>query len=129
MVIPVSGRVLSVGLLVLLATARGAAQTPAFDLARLVERASSLQAPHVVELTVDDAIERALDRNLDIAVERLNPQLQDVSIAEASAAFLPNLSSSFDIGRSLSPPDPSSTAPGACSSGRSTRKRVPLASA
>ena len=103
MVIPISGRVLSVGLLVLLAAARGAAQTPAFDLAGLVERASSLQARHVVDLTVDDAIERALDRNLDIAVERLNPQLQDLSIAEANAAFLPNLSSSVDIGRSLSP--------------------------
>ena len=55
------------------------------------------------DLTVDDAIERALDRNLDIAVERLNPQLQDLSIAEANAAFMPNLNSNFDLGRSLSP--------------------------
>ena len=55
------------------------------------------------DLTVDDAIERALDRNLDIAVERLNPQLQDLSIAEANAAFAPNLSSNFDLGRSVTP--------------------------
>ena len=97
------GRIWSVALLVLLMAARGVAQSPAFDVARLVEEASSLQARRVFDLTLDDAIERALQRNLGIAVERLNPQLQDLSIAEASAAFMPNFSSSFDIGRSLSP--------------------------
>ena len=97
------GRIWSVALLVLLMAARGVAQSPAFDVARLVEEASSLQARRVFDLTLDDAIERALQRNLDIAVERLNPQLQDLSIAVASAAFMPNFSSSFDIGRSLSP--------------------------
>ena len=97
------GRILSVGLLVLLGTARGAAQAPTFDLARLSAGGPPLQAHRVFDLTVDDAIERALDRNLDIAVERLNPQLQDLSIAEANAAFSPNLNSSFDIGRSVTP--------------------------
>ena len=97
------GRILSVGLLVLLGTARGAAQAPTFDLARLSAGGPPLQAHRVFDLTVDDAIERALDRNLDIAVERLNPQLQDLSIAEANAAFSPNLNSNFDIGRSVTP--------------------------
>ena len=101
--IPTPVRIWSVGLLVLLAAARGSAQAPTLDLGRLVEEGSQLQAHRVFDLSVDDAIERALDRNLDIAVERLNPQLQDLSIAEASAAFMPNLSSNFDIGRSLSP--------------------------
>ena len=80
--IPTPGRIWSVGLLVLLAAARGSAQTPTFDLGRLVEGGSPLQAHRVFDLTVDDAIERALDRNLDIAVERLNPQLQNLSIAD-----------------------------------------------
>ena len=97
------GRIWSVGLLVLFAAAPGAAQTPTLDVARLREGGPPLQAHRVFDLTVDDSIERALDRNLDIAVERLNPQLQDLSIAEANAAFIPNLSSNFDIGRSLSP--------------------------
>lgn len=97
------GRILAVGLLVLLVTARGAAQAPTFDLARLSAGGAPLQAHRVFDLTVDDAIERALDRNLDIAVERLNPQLQDLSIAEANAAFAPNLSSNFDLGRSVTP--------------------------
>ena len=97
------GRIWSVGLLVLFGTARAAAQTPTFDVTRLVEGGPPPQAHRVFDLTVDDAIERALDRNLDIAVERLNPQLQDLSIAEANAAFMPNLNSNFDLGRSLSP--------------------------
>ena len=97
------GRILAVGLLVLLETARGAAQAPTFDLARLSAGGPALQAHRIFDLTVDDAIERALDRNLDIAVERLNPQLRDLSIAEANAAFMPNLNSSFDLGRSVTP--------------------------
>ena len=97
------GRMWSVGLLVLLAAARGVAQTPAFDLGRLVEGRSPPQAHRVFDLTVDDAVGRALDRNLDIAVERLNPQLQNLSVAEANAAFAPNLNSNFDLGRSLTP--------------------------
>ena len=95
-------------LLLLLGTARGApAQSPAFDAVRLVDRGAAAglpaQARRVFDLTVDDAIERALDRNLDIAVERLNPQLQDMSVAEANSAFMPNLNSSFDVGHSLRP--------------------------
>ncbi|HMD33670.1 MAG TPA: hypothetical protein VKH42_01820, partial [Vicinamibacterales bacterium] len=31
----------------------------------------------VVRLALDDAVALALDRNLDIAVQRLNPQIQD----------------------------------------------------
>ncbi len=97
------GRIWSVGLLVLLGTAPGGAQSPTFDVARLLAGGPPLQAHRVFDLTVDDAIERALDRNLDIAVERLNPQLRDLSIAEANAAFMPNLNSSFDLGRSVTP--------------------------
>ena len=34
-----------------------------------------------VEIALDDAVQRALERNLDIAVERLNPQAFDFSLA------------------------------------------------
>ena len=34
-----------------------------------------------IELTLDDAVKRALERNLDIAVERLNPQTFDFAMA------------------------------------------------
>ncbi len=47
----------------------------------------------VVSLTLDETIALALERNLDIAVQRLNPQLSDIAIASAQAAYSPNLSS------------------------------------
>ena len=94
--------------LLLTGTAHGAAaQQSGIDVAQLIENSAAAgllaQARRVFDLTVNDAIERALDRNLDIAVERVNPQLQDLTIAEANSAFLPNVNSNFDIGRSLSP--------------------------
>lgn len=81
------------------------AQTPAFDVGHLVEQgiAAGVSDERVFDLTVDDAIERALARNLDIAVERLNPQIEDLSVAQASSVFLPNLSSTFDFGKTVSP--------------------------
>jgi outer membrane protein TolC len=48
-----------------------------------------------VELTLDNAVERALDRNLDLAVERLTPQTYDYSLAGLDATFHPNLISTF----------------------------------
>jgi len=47
------------------------------------------------ELTLDAAVERALDRNLDLAVERLTPQTYDFSLAGLNATFHPNLISTF----------------------------------
>jgi len=44
-------------------------------------------------LTLDDAIKLALDRNLDIAVQRLNPQTFDFSIAALRATYAPTLTS------------------------------------
>ena len=51
----------------------------------------------VAELTLDAAVERALDRNLDIAVERLNPQTFDFSIAAIQANYRPTFSSNFGL--------------------------------
>jgi outer membrane protein len=48
-----------------------------------------------VDLGLDDAVQRALERNLDISVERLNPQTFDLSIAALEAAFRPTLTSTF----------------------------------
>ena len=47
------------------------------------------------ELTLDGAVERALDRNLDLAVERLTPQTYDFSLAALDATFHPNFISTF----------------------------------
>jgi outer membrane protein TolC len=48
-----------------------------------------------VALTLDDAVKFALDRNLDIAVQRLNPQLQDIAVASARTFYNPALTSTL----------------------------------
>jgi outer membrane protein TolC len=44
-----------------------------------------------VNLTLDDAVKLALDRNLDIAVQRLNPSTFDFSIASLRSTYRPTL--------------------------------------
>ncbi|HEU5259529.1 MAG TPA: TolC family protein [Vicinamibacterales bacterium] len=60
-----------------------------------------------VELTLDEATARALERNLDIAVERLNPQTFDLNIARIRAAYRPTATST--IGRLSRVQAPTST--------------------
>lgn len=45
----------------------------------------------VVRLSVDEAVGRALENNIELAVERLNPQLQDLSLAQMRAAYRPTI--------------------------------------
>ncbi len=45
-----------------------------------------------IRLTLDDAVNLALEHNLDIAVERINPQVGDLNIAQVRAAYTPMLS-------------------------------------
>ena len=49
----------------------------------------------MVALSLDDAIARALEVNLDIQSARLNPQIQGYSMVSAQAAFSPTISTSF----------------------------------
>ncbi len=48
-----------------------------------------------VSLSLDDAVKLALDRNLDIAVQRLSPQINDLAVASAKALFYPSLTSTI----------------------------------
>src|SRR3954466_11746388 len=47
----------------------------------------------VVNLTLDDAVKFALERNLDIAVQRLNPEINDIAYASIKSVYHPNLTS------------------------------------
>jgi outer membrane protein len=49
----------------------------------------------VVELTLDDAVKFALDRNLDIAVQRLNPEINDIAYARIRSVYHPSLTSTI----------------------------------
>ena len=46
-----------------------------------------------VPLTLDDAVKFALDRNLDIAVQRLNPEINDIIYASTRSVYHPALTS------------------------------------
>jgi len=47
----------------------------------------------VVPLTLDDAVKAALDHNLNIAVARLNPQINDLAYASVYSIYKPSLTS------------------------------------
>jgi|SRR5579862_7448178 len=57
----------------------------------------------VVRLSLDDAVKLALDRNLDIAVQRLNPQINDIALASLKSIYNPSLTSTV-FSRSASNP-------------------------
>jgi outer membrane protein len=48
-----------------------------------------------VPITIDDAVKFALERNLDLAVLRLTPELQDIAVATARTVYQPQLSSTI----------------------------------
>lgn len=48
-----------------------------------------------VDLSLEQAIERALDKNLDIKNAKLNPQMQDYTLQAARAAFRPTLNANY----------------------------------
>ena len=55
------------------------------------------------DLTLEDAVQRALEQNVDIAVQRIHPFVQDMQVAAANAAFLPTASSGFNFNQSTFP--------------------------
>jgi len=56
------------------------------------------------DLTLDEATTRALERNLELAVERLNPQTFDLTIARLRAAYRPTATSTFNQRAVVQPP-------------------------
>jgi outer membrane protein len=58
-------------------------------------QAAGLPVPAALDLTLDEAIALALEHNLEIAVERLNPPAFDLQIAGVRAAYRPVLTSTI----------------------------------
>src|SRR5688500_20257100 len=50
---------------------------------------ASAQGP-IRRMSIDDAVATALEQNLDLQVQRINPQLQDLSTAQFRAAYTPH---------------------------------------
>jgi outer membrane protein TolC len=65
-------------------------QTPA-----TAQPGASSDTRTAVALTLDDAVKFALDRNLDIAVQRLNPEINDIAYASIKSVYHPSLTSTI----------------------------------
>ena len=65
---------------------------------------SGAQPAEVVrQLTMDDAVKSALEQNLGIRIQRLDPQIQDTGIVQARSFWAPNLGSAFNRNNSNQP--------------------------
>jgi outer membrane protein len=59
------------------------------------QNAAAQPGETVRRLSSDEAVKLALEQNLGIQIARLNPQIQDVSVAQARSFWEPNLTSSL----------------------------------
>jgi outer membrane protein len=57
----------------------------------------------VRRMSIDDAVATALEQNLDLQVQRINPQLQDLTVTQFKAAYTPNFVSTLSTSDSSQP--------------------------
>ena len=79
-------------------SAFGQSGQPSFNnaLQAAAQTAAQQQAEGPVRrLAIDEAVKLALEQNLGIRIQRIDPQIQDVSVAAARSFWAPNLQTSF----------------------------------
>jgi outer membrane protein TolC len=92
--------------------------------------AAAAQTPAApMKLTVDDAVKMALDNNVDLAADRLDPNISDTRVAAAAALFRPSLASNVQRNNQLQPPSsllfPTSTRTDVVTSNVGLSQRLP----
>jgi len=87
-------------------------QTPANPVAPTAPAArqqSTLQIPASIAsgtpLSMEDAVKMALENNLGVQAERMNPEIQSCALARATGAYAPSLISNFTRSSSAQPPN------------------------
>src|SRR5437763_16345045 len=65
---------------------------------------ASAQTPATLRLSVDEAVKMALDHNVDLNADRLDPQISDTRVAAANAVFRPTFNTSANTNNQLLPP-------------------------
>jgi hydrophobic/amphiphilic exporter-1 (mainly G- bacteria), HAE1 family len=68
------------------------------------ERLREGGTPATLRLTVDEAVTMALDHNVDLAADRLDPQISDTRVAAASGVFRPAINTGINSNNQLLPP-------------------------
>ena len=66
--------------------------------------APAASSPPTLRLTVDEAVKMALDHNIDLAAERLDPQISDARVAAATGVFRPAFTTGVQRNNQLQPP-------------------------
>jgi len=66
--------------------------------------ASAQTAPATLRLSVDDAVKMALDDNVDLRADRLDPQISDTRVAAAAGVFRPTIVTALNSNNQLQPP-------------------------
>src|SRR5258708_30924664 len=72
--------------------------------AAFASAASAQPTPATLRLTVDDAVKMALDANVDLRADRLDPQISDTRVAAAYGVFKPTILTSLNSNNQLQPP-------------------------
>ena len=81
---------------VLSSTSASAQTGPVPFLANAVRQApAAAGGPTVRRLSMDEAVRLALEQNLGIRIQRIDPQIQDLGIALARSSWAPSLSTNF----------------------------------
>ena len=57
-----------------------------------------------LRLTVDEAVKMALDNNVDLRADRLDPQISDANVAAAAGVFRPTIITALNSNNQLQPP-------------------------
>jgi outer membrane protein len=87
------------------------------------------QPPGVVRLTVEDAVKMALDHNVDLNADRVDPQISDTQVASASALFRPTFNTGVNRNNQVQPPSsfliPTPTQSDAVTSSAGLSQRLP----
>jgi outer membrane protein len=86
-------------------------------------------APETLRLTVEDAVKMALDNNLDLNADRLDPQISDTQVAAAAGAYTPTFNTGLNSNNQLQPPSsfliPSATRTDVITSTAGLSQRLP----
>src|SRR5919198_1433495 len=72
--------------------------------AAFADTASAQTTPATLRLSVDEAVKMALDHNVDLNADRLDPQISDTRVAAAAGVFKPTLTTGVNSNNQLVPP-------------------------
>jgi HAE1 family hydrophobic/amphiphilic exporter-1 len=72
--------------------------------AQAASQASAAPAERQLRMSLDDAVRMGLENNLDLKVDRFDPQIAQERVGQAEGAFLPALTSSLTRTSALAPP-------------------------